>query len=147
MFRHLLVPTDGSPLSNTAAKSAVALAKDLGARVTGFFATPEYQPRVVGEYVPRDFVGPQAYAEQMQKLAEKHLRAIERHARAAGVPFAADQATDDYPFEAIIKAAKRNKCDLIYMASHGRRGLTAVVLGSETNKVLTHSTIPVLVHR
>lgn len=147
MFRHLLVPTDGSPLSNAAAKAAVALAKSLGAKMTGFFAAPEYHPRIVGEYIPRDFMGPEAYAEHVRQLGDKHLGAIEKLARAAGVPFSADQVTHDYPFEAIITAAKRNKCDLIYMASHGRSGLGAVILGSETNKVLTHSTIPVLVHR
>ena len=147
MFKHVLVPTDGAPLSNAAAKNAIVLAKSLGARVTGFFAAPEYHPKVVGEYVPRDFIGPAAFAQKIRETGDKHLAVIEKLAQSAGVEFSAYQSTSDFPYQAIIEAAKKKKCDLIYMASHGRRGLGALVLGSETNKVLTHSTIPVLVYR
>ena len=147
MFKHILVPTDGSPLSNAAAKSAIALAKSLGAKITIFFAAPEYHPKIVGEYVPRDFIGPQAYAERTRAVADKYVAAIEKLAADAGVECTTYQATSDFPYEAIIEAAKKKKCDVIHMASHGRRGLSALVLGSETTKVLTHSTIPVLVYR
>ena len=147
MFKHILVPTDGSSLSAKAAREAVALAKSLGAGVTGFYAAPNYSVQVYGDFVPADFITPQEFARQTKRTGEQYLAVIQKAAAAAGVRCKTAQATSDTPWKAIIKAAHENKCDVIFMASHGRRGLAALLLGSETTKVLTHTKIPVLVHR
>lgn len=147
MFRHILVPTDGSALSLRAAKKAVAFAKASGARITAFYAGPLYAVQIYGDFVPPDFVTPQEFARHSRRAGERHLAAIEKTAKAAGVSCQTHYVASDSPWEAIIKSAKSKKCDLIFMASHGRRGLSALLLGSETQKVLTHSKLPVLVHR
>jgi nucleotide-binding universal stress UspA family protein len=147
MYKHILIPTDGSPLSAKAIRQAVAFAKSIGAQITGFYAAPEYNIQVYGDFVPPDFITPQEFAKQSKRTAEGHLAVIEKAAQAADVRCKTTFTTSDSPWEAIIKAAVKNKCDLIFMASHGRRGLAGLLLGSETTKVLTHSKIPVLVHR
>ena len=147
MFKHILVPTDGSSLSLQAAKKAIAFAMATGARITAFYAGPRYTVQVYGEFVPPDFVTPKEFEKQTRKTAEAHLGAVEAIAAAAGVDCTRHYAVSDSPWEAIIRTAKAKKCDLIFMASHGRRGLSALLLGSETQKVLTHSRVPVLVHR
>ena len=147
MYKNILVPTDGSKLSVKAAERAVAFAKSLGARITGFYAAPNYSIQVYGDFVPADLVTPQEFAKQTQRSAEQYLAAIQGAAEAAGVRCKTLHALSDTPWKAIIKAAQDNKCDLIFMASHGRRGLAGLLLGSETTKVLTHTKIPVLVHR
>ena len=147
MFKHILVPTDGSALSLRSAKKAVAFAGATGARITAFFAGPPYTVQVYGDFVPPDFITPQEFDKQTRKAADRHLAAIEALAGAAGVRCDRRYVTSDSPWEAIVKAARSNKCDLIFMASHGRRGLSGLLLGSETQKVLTHTKVPVLVHR
>ena len=147
MFKHILVPTDGSPRSLRAAKAAVRFAKAGDARITAFYATPEYRPDISGDYLPPSFVSLPAYAEQLKKTADKYLGQVKRLADAAKVPCATARASSDSPYQAIIKAAKANKCDLIFMASHGRRGIASLLIGSETTKVLTHCKLPVLVYR
>jgi len=147
MYKSVLVPTDGSNLSARAIREAVALAKSLGARLTGFYAGPNYSVQVYGDFVPADFITPQEFARQTRRTAEKYLSVIQKAADAAGVRCKTVHASSDTPWKAIIQAAHENKCDLIFMASHGRRGLAGLLLGSETTKVLTHSKIPVLVHR
>jgi len=147
MFKHILVPTDGSKLSVKAVKSAVKLAKTLGARITGFYAAPDFGSTYYGDgYILRA-----PAAKEQAKLAQEHARrclaAVEVEAAVEKVACQVFQTVSDSPYEAIIAAAKKNKCDLIVMASHGRRGLSALVLGSETQKVLIHSKIPVLVCR
>ena len=147
MFKHILVPTDGTKLSFKAAKQAVKLAKSLGARITGFYAAPDLGSTYYGDgYILR---APSAKAQAgfTQQQARKFLSAIEVEAEVEKVPCAAFHTLSDSPYEAIIDAAKKKKCDLIVMASHGRRGLSGLVLGSETQKVLVHSKIPVLVCR
>lgn len=147
MFKHILVPTDGSKLSVKAAKQAVKLAKTLGAKITGFYAAPDYSSTYYGDgYILR---APSAkeQAESAQKQARKCLSVIEVEAEVEKVPCEVFHVVSDSPYEAIIDAAKKKKCDLIFMASHGRRGLSGLVLGSETQKVLIHSKIPVLVCR
>jgi len=141
------VPTDGSNLSARAIREAVAFAKALGARITGFYAGPNYSVQVYGDFVPSDFITPQEFAQQTKRTAALYLGAIEKAAGAADVRCKTVQVLSDTPWKAIIKAAHANKCDVIFMASHGRRGLAGLLLGSETTKVLTHSKIPVLVHR
>ena len=147
MYKNVLVPTDGSNLSAKAVREAVAFAKSLGARVTGFYAAPNYSIQVYGDFVPADFVTPQEFARQTKRTAEQYLGVIENAADAAGVRCKTAHALSDTPWKAIIKAAHDNKCDLIFMASHGRRGLRALVYGSQAQGVLTHSKIPTLVYR
>jgi len=145
MFRNILVPTDGSALSVKAIKAAVRLAREQNARVTGFFVGPEWQPNVHPEVASMGFVSPAQHAEIVRKMAAQHLAAVKKAATAAGVRCACLHAMGGYPYEEIVKAAKKNRCDLICMASHGRRGISRLILGSEASKVLAHSVVPVLV--
>ena len=147
MFKHILIPTDGSELSKKAINHGIAMAKFAHAKVTGFYAAPDFRVEVYSEYVPRDLVTPEQYRTATKKRAHKYLATIKKAADAAGVRYQGHFVFADFPYEAIIKAAKSKGCDLIFMASHGRRGLSGLLLGSETTKVLTHSKIPVLVYR
>ena len=148
MFRHILVSTDGSKLSGKAIRTAVRLAGTTGAKLTGAFVMAPYMPPAYGEGVMySQVISPKRYKEIMEKAARKALAAVEVEAGAAGVAYGGAMLTANNPWEGIIRAAKSKKCDLIVMASHGRRGLAGLVLGSETTKVLTHSKIPVLVCR
>ncbi|MBI5912620.1 MAG: universal stress protein [Betaproteobacteria bacterium] len=147
MFKHILVPTDGSTLSLRAAKNAVRFAKAHGARITAFYAAPEYHPNIAGDYIPANFVPPSVFEKQIQKTADKYLDPIKKLAALGDVPCSGLYASSDSPYQAIIKAANANKCDLIFMASHGRSGIAGLLIGSETNKVLTHCKLPVLVYR
>lgn len=148
MFKHILVPTDGSKLSAKAVKTAVKLAKQFGAKVSGVYVIPPYVPPMYGEaaiYVPE--ITPKRYKELSEKEAKKALALIEIEAQTAHVLCKTGWLTDDQPWEGIVRSAKVKKCDLIVMASHGRKGLSGLLLGSETTKVLTHSKVPVLVCR
>lgn len=147
MFKHILVPTDGSELSRQTAERAVSFAKEAGARVTVFFAKPEYPVTYYGEGALIDPTTPEKFAALMEEQATGYLADIKKLCDEAGVPCTTSSSTSDVPYEAIIDAAETAGCDLIFMASHGRRGFSAMLLGSETNKVLTHSKIPVLVYR
>ncbi len=147
MFKHILVPTDGSPLSSDAVARAVQFAKDSGARITFFFARPDYPISFYGEGAVMDPASPEKFAELARKQADEILGAAVELARQAGVECDGTSAVSDVPHEAIIAEANGRGCDLIFMASHGRRGISAMLLGSETQKVLTHSKIPVLVFR
>ena len=147
MFRNIMVPIDGSTLSRKAIKSAVALAKMSGAKITGFHVAPAYTFNVYADYVPPNFVMPKEYETRAKKVAEKHLEAVKKEATAAGVKVDCFYVTSDFPADAIVKAVKKYGCDLIAMASHGRSGLSKMILGSETQKVLANTTIPVLVMR
>jgi nucleotide-binding universal stress UspA family protein len=147
MYTNILVPIDGSALSRTAAKEAVAFARSQGAKVVGFYVAPAYEPNVYADFVPATFVSPREYDELAKKTAARYLSVVEKAAEAAGVPYTGAHALSDLPYQEIIKAAQRFKCDLIFMASHGRSGIARLLLGSQTSKVLAHSKIPVLVHR
>ncbi len=147
MFKHILVPTDGSALSTRAAKHAVRFAKAEGARITAFYAAPEYHPTIGGDFVPANFVPLALFEKQVRKAADKYLGRVRQLAAAAEVPCALLCANSDWPHLAIIKAAKARKCDMIFMASHGRSGFSKLLLGSETSKVLAQCTLPVLVYR
>jgi nucleotide-binding universal stress UspA family protein len=147
MFKRILVPTDGSELSTRAVKQAVAFAKEHGAEVVGFYAAPDYHMSVYEDFVPPDFVSPEQFKANTKRVAEQRLSTIVKAAEKAGVPCETLYSTSDKPHEAIIEAARKRKCDLIFMASHGRRGIAGMLLGSETQKVLTYSKIPVLVTR
>lgn len=147
MFKHILVPTDGSTLSQDNARRAVSFAKETGARITVFFAKPEYPISYYGEGVLLDPTTPEKFAELAEQQAQQNLGFVEALCQSAGVSCTKLSFNSDIPYEAIIEAADRSGCDLIFMASHGRRGFSGFLLGSETNKVLTHSKIPVLVYR
>lgn len=147
MFKHILVPTDGSDLSKQTVARAISFAKESGAKVTAFFAKPEYPIAYFGEGALIDPTTPEKFAELADQQAAEYLEEVAAQAKAAGVECAVQSSTSDIPYEAIIEAAEKSGCDLIFMASHGRRGISGFLLGSETNKVLTHSKIPVLVYR
>jgi nucleotide-binding universal stress UspA family protein len=147
MYRNILVPTDGSRLSAKAVAHAIALARALGSKLTGFHASPEYPLPAYADGVVYDPVSPAEYAAMCKKEADRILGAVGAKAKAAGIRFTAEHAITAAPWEAILAAAKKRKCDAIVMASHGRRGVSALILGSETHKVLTHSKLPVIVVR
>lgn len=147
MFKHILVPTDGSQLSVETVKRAVSFAKETGARITFFYAKPDYPVAFFGEGALIDPTTPEKFAEMAERQGKEILAKAEAAAREAGVACSSVAAVSDAPFQAIIDAASNAGCDLIFMASHGRRGISGLLLGSETQKVLTHSTIPVLVYR
>lgn len=147
MFKHILIPTDGSPLSHAAVLAGVKLAAALGARVTGLFAAPAATPIIYRDGLPVGYTTPEKHAKAIKRAAAGYLGVIETAARTAEVPCECISVTNDFPADAILALAKKRRCDLIFMASHGRRGLRGVLLGSETQKVLTGSAVPVLVYR
>jgi nucleotide-binding universal stress UspA family protein len=148
MFKHILLPTDGSSLSDRAVKRGIAFAKSIKARITAVHVVPEF--RMV---VEEGFVSPlttelkQRYEKESRVHAQKMLAKVEKLAATARVTCDSVAVTSDFPYQQIIEIARKRKCDLIMMASHGRRGLSSLLLGSETAKVLTHSKVPVLVVR
>jgi nucleotide-binding universal stress UspA family protein len=145
MFKHILIPTDGSDLSRKAVLYGVRLAKESGAKVTGLTVAEPYRVATMDTILISVDEGD--YEEQSRVLSEKAMEQVKMAAQAAGVPCETVREVNDQPYRAIIDAAQALQCDLIVMASHGRRGISALLLGSETAKVLTHSTIPVLVYR
>lgn len=147
MYRHLLIPSDGSPLAAKAVEGGIELARTLGARVTAFTAVPEYRTPSESELMSRHVLSLSEYECQARRNAESVLGPITERARAAGLECDADYALSDRPYEAIVRAAQAHGCDLIFMASHGRRGLSALLHGSQAQAVLTHSTIPTLIYR
>src|SRR5262249_12631745 len=147
MYKNLLVAIDGSKLSEKAVPHAVALAKALGATVTAFYAAPDYPMPAYADGVVYEPVSRKEYAKLAAEDADKILVKAVAKSKAAGVECKATYAIAASPWEGILAAAKKNKSDAIVMASHGRRGLSAVLLGSETQKVLTHSKLPVIVVR
>lgn len=147
MYKHILIPTDGSALSDKAIDAGVEFAREVGARVTGFTAVREYQVPSQIELMNRHGVSMEQYELEARGQAEAALQKIADRARAAGVEYNADFAQSDHPHEAIIRAAESHGCDLIFMASHGRSGISALLHGSETQGVLSRSKIPTLVYR
>jgi nucleotide-binding universal stress UspA family protein len=145
MFRHILIPTDGSDLSRKSVLYGVQLAKQCGAKVTALTLTEPY--RVASMDAVLVSIGEDEYEEESRRVSDQALEQVKSAADAAGVPSDTLREVHDQPYRAIIDAAHAKDCDLIVMASHGRRGMSALLLGSETVKVLTHSTIPVLVYR
>ncbi|MFA7664651.1 MAG: universal stress protein [Burkholderiaceae bacterium] len=147
MYQHILVPTDGSELSNEAVAKAINFARETSAKLTILHVMPEYIPPAFAEFPA---AGQASFAEFMkatEETAKSVLGAAQKQAEEAGVESEAVSIRHTQPYRAIIDLARDKACDLIFMSSHGRRGLSALVLGSETNKVLTHSSIPVLVFR
>ena len=145
MYKHILIPSDGSELSEKAVKQGLALAKSIGAKVTAITVSETFHTFSVDPVMVSDT--PEQYQRDCEARAEKYLSVAKNAAKAAGVQYDGMHVMHDHPYEAIIKAAKDKGCDLIFMASHGRKGMSALALGSETVKVLTHSRIPTLVCR
>ena len=145
MFKHILIPTDGSDLSRKAVLYGVQLAKEAGARVTSLTVIEPYHMATMDAVLVS--VNEDQYEAEARNIADKALEQVRMAAESAGVVCEAIREVHDQPYRAIIDAAHAKDCDLIVMASHGRRGISALLLGSETNKVLTHSTVPVLVYR
>ena len=145
MYSSILIPTDGSALAARAVSAGITLAKALGARLTVVMAS---EPFHVFGLVPEQLEYSQAnYSRHVEAAGQQVLGTIAQQAAAAGVLCHTVLREHDHPHEAIIETARANACDLILMASHGRRGMAALLLGSVTTKVLTHSDIPVLVYR
>ena len=145
MFKHILLPTDGSELSAAAIKQGIRFAKSIGSKVTGLCVMPLQHPFFYETEIPMNAL--EHAAKRYKKLADTYLAAAEKEAREAGVACDVVYEKNDSPYEAIIRVAEQKGCDLIMMASHGRRGVGALLIGSETQRVLTHSKIPVLVYR
>ena len=145
MFKHILIPVDGSEFSDRAIQAGVDFAKSIGARVTGFIAEPDYTQPSYGDMISRRGESMDQYSTRSRAHAEGVLRRIERCARDEGVEFTSSFVQSDDPVAAIVSAAEKNQCDLIVMASHGRRGLDKLIHGSATEGVMTHTQIPVLV--
>ena len=147
MFKHILLPTDGSPVANKAVKAGLKLARELGARVTGYYAIERVPPPVYAEgYIP----DPQTLAlwdRRTKEYAEKQIEAMAKLARAARVRFQGVSAKAETPAEGIVRTARRRGCDAIFMASHGRSGIAKLVMGSVTDRVIRTSGVPVIVYR
>jgi len=145
MYANILIPTDGSDLAGRAVQHGIALAKRIGAKATALTVLPPFHMFTTDTQMLEDT--PAQYKARMEKHVEKALGAAAAAAQAERVACEVVQVEHEHPYQAIIDTAGSKGCDLIVMALHGRHGIAAIVLGSETVKVLTHSKIPVLVHR
>ena len=144
MYKRILVPTDGSDITAKAVATAVGLARLTGAEISSLAVKEPFPYSAITEMQP---VPPQEFYDSQERIAVKHLQAVKDACAAAGVACTAASIEALHPWEAILDFGKSQGCDLIVMASHGRRGVAALLLGSETQKVLTHSVVPVLVVR
>jgi nucleotide-binding universal stress UspA family protein len=148
-YKHIMLPVDGTELARKAEKECIAFAKSIGAKVTAIHVLSHFHlhfqpwatPKSVHTKIEKE------HEEEAREIAQKMISALTKRAKADGVECDGLVVVGDHPYEEIINSAEERKCDLIMMASHGRRGLDAVLLGSETVKVLTHTKIPVLVVR
>jgi nucleotide-binding universal stress UspA family protein len=148
MYKHILIPTDGSDTADKAVQAGIQFAREAKAKVTWFTAVPEYEMPTQAEIMSRHHVvTPDEHELRSRDAAEAIFGGIAERAREAGIEFDTDYVQSDEPYRAIIEAARRHGCDLIFMSSHGRHGLSALMHGSQTQDVLSHSTIPTLVYR
>jgi nucleotide-binding universal stress UspA family protein len=149
MFRNILVPTDDSALSRRAVRHAVQLAKEQKAHVTGLWVGPVWEPNLYayGDSVPPGFVSKKQHAARVRRAGARVLRTVKAAAAAARVPCECICVEGAFPYIEIVKAARRKRCDLVVMASHSRRGISRLLLGSQTSKVLALAGVPVLVCR
>jgi nucleotide-binding universal stress UspA family protein len=144
MFKRILVPTDGSDITQKAVEASIRLAGALGAEVHTICVKEPFPYGAISEMQPTP---PQEFFDAQERIAARHVAAVIEACAAAGVPCHGVSVEGLHPWEAIIEHAQRTDCDLLVMGSHGRRGVSALLLGSETQKVLTHTKIPVLVVR
>ena len=147
MYKHILIPTDGSAIADKGVAAGIEFAREARAKVTLFTAVPEYSLPSEGSIMARRLVSMADHERNSEKIANDVLAHAAHEAREAGLEFDTDYVQSNYPWQAIIDAARRHRCDAIFMGSHGRKGLAAVWHGSETQEVLTHSTIPTVVYR
>lgn len=148
MYKHILIATDGSELASKGVEHGLGLARPLGARVTVLTVTEPLSTTALQSAIHGGLENPLGqYEHQMDEDVKKLTDPIVRKATELGVPIEVDRETDEFPAEAIIRTAKRKGCDLIVMSSHGRRGVSKLLLGSQTSEVLVHTTIPVHVIR
>lgn len=145
MFKTILVPTDGSPLSDKAIAAAIEFAKFTGSKLIGLSIAEPYPFSPLAESAMAS--DPDIYEDHMRELARSHVKKVEDAAALANVQCDTSIALSYNPCEEIVRTAEKFSCDAIFMASHGRKGLSKLFLGSETQKVLAHTTIPVLVLR
>jgi nucleotide-binding universal stress UspA family protein len=147
MFKHILIPTDGSRTAAKAVAAGVQLAKEMGARVTGLYAQEPLPMHIHGEGYVADKQLVAEFERRAAEYAEHCMRELAEAAAAAKVPFEAIIVKSHAPHQAIIETAEKQACDVVFMASHGLKGLTGLVLGSVTHRVLVNSKVPVLVFR
>jgi nucleotide-binding universal stress UspA family protein len=147
MYKHILIPTDGTPTAEKAVAAGLKFAKWSKAKVTVFTAMPEYRIPTTPEVAAGKVMPIAEYERRARAQGQKVLDKVARRARAAGVRLDAETALSDRPAEAIVAAAQKNGCDLIFIGSHGRKGIKALLLGSQTHEVLNRSSIPTLVYR
>ncbi|KQX96949.1 MULTISPECIES: universal stress protein [Massilia] len=147
MYQKILITTDGSSVSQHTACAGVKFARQMGAEVLALFVAPEYQYPVYVEIVPPAYPSEEEYVQQMKRLGEEYMGSIMRAAEGCGLKHACMTAFSDAAALKIVDVAEQQHCDLIFMGSHGRSGWGQLLLGSVTNKVLSHTTKPVLVHR
>ena len=148
MYSHILVPTDGSPLSMKGAQAAAELARKLNAKMTAVYVMPPYEKPYAGEGLYfSSKLAHEEYMDGIRKVADKALAEVAALARDAEVACDSEAVVDPTPWEGIIKTASKRNCDAIVMASHGCGGVAGVILGSQTNRVLAHTKIPVVVCR
>lgn len=145
MFQHILIPTDGSELSKLAVKSGVQFAKEAHAKITGLTVTRPFN--YFGTETLHMSESVEKYSSDCEAQAQRNLSTLKEEAAKADVFCEFLHRSNEHPYEEIVKTAQDKHCDVIFMASHGRRGVGALILGSETQKVLTHTKIPVLVYR
>jgi nucleotide-binding universal stress UspA family protein len=144
MYQRILVPTDGSEITQKAIQTAIEMASLAKAELRTIGVKEPFPYSAISEMQP---VPPQEFFDAQERIASAHVKAVMDAAKTAGVACQGHTVEALHPWEAIIEHAKAQGCDLIVMASHGRRGVAALLLGSETQKVLTHSTLPILVVR
>ena len=142
MYRNILVPTDGSEITEKAVKTAITLAKTLGAKLSTISVKEPFPYSAISEMQP---VPPQEFYDAQERIASARVKSVVDAGALEGLSCAGHTIEALHPWEAITDHAKAQGCDLIVMASHGRRGVSALLLGSETQKVLTHSTVPILI--
>jgi nucleotide-binding universal stress UspA family protein len=147
MYRKILITTDGSAVSQHTACAGVKFAKQMGAEVLVLFVAPEYQYPVYVEIIPPSYPSEEEYIAQMRRMGEEYMGSIMRAAREAGLAASCITEFSDATALKIVDVAEQQHCDLIFMGSHGRSGWGQLLLGSVTNKVLSQTTKPVLVHR
>lgn len=147
MYKHLLIPTDGSELSGRAVASAVAFARSLKAKVTFLYVQPDFPTPIAGEVAMLAAESRDEFAQSTREQAERILAEAVAVAKTAGLETSTATEVSDIPYQVIINTAQNQGCDLVFMASHGRKGLAGLLIGSETHKVLTHCKVPVLVYR
>ncbi|MEO7336043.1 MAG: universal stress protein [Caldimonas sp.] len=144
MFKRILVPTDGSDITQKAVQTSIDLARALGAEIHTICVKEPFPYGAISEMQPTP---PQEFFDAQERISTRHVAAVAEACRLAGIPCTALTVEALHPWEAIIEHAEKMQCDLLVMASHGRRGVSALLLGSETQKVLTHTKTPVLIVR